>query len=36
MLFDIRNAFVNLFKNGIIKSLECQNTTKSKQKSKPE
>ena len=35
-LFDIRNTIVSLFRNGVIKSLECQGTVKLEQEPKPE
>ena len=35
-LFDIRNTIVSLFRNGVMKSLECQGTVKLEQEPKPE
>ena len=32
MLFDIRNAIVNLFRNGLIKPFKYQSTVKLEQK----
>ena len=36
MLFGIRNAIANLFRNRFIKSLKYESTVKLEQKSKPE